>query len=98
ATRIAANVGQMIAFGFGFLGLVVPGQFFLLFIALFVYMGAEAEAQAVQVQSAFRGPPVRQAMVSRFVSLTPDDSLRRALQPLLSGSQQDFPVEEGGET
>jgi Zn-dependent protease/predicted transcriptional regulator len=97
ATRLAANVGQMIAFLFGFLGLVVPGQFLLLFIALFVYMGAEAEAQAVQVQSAFRGLPVRQAMVSRFTSLHPDDSLSRAVQLLLSGSQQDFPVEADGE-
>jgi Zn-dependent protease/CBS domain-containing protein len=97
ATRIAANVGQMIAFGFGFLGLVVPGQFLLLFIALFVYMGAEAEAQSVQVQWAFRGLPVRRAMVTRFASLAPTDSLSQAVQLLLSSSQQDFPVAEDGE-
>src|SRR5947209_7360172 len=57
ATRAAASVGQIMAFGFAFVGLL--SNAFLLFIALFVYMGAEAEAQAVQVQSAFRGLPVR---------------------------------------
>jgi CBS domain-containing protein len=87
----------MIAFGFGFLGLVVPGQFLLLFIALFVYMGAEAEAQSVQVQWAFHGLPVRRAMVTRFASLAPTDSLSQAVQLLLSSSQQDFPVAEDGE-
>jgi Zn-dependent protease/CBS domain-containing protein len=95
ATRTAANVGQMIAFLFALMGLMVPGQGFLLFIALFIYMGAEAEAQAVQVQSAFRGHPVRRAMITRFATLGVGDSLARAVQLLLSGSQQDFPVETG---
>ncbi len=95
ATRIAASVGQMMAFAFGFYGLLA-GQTLLLFVALFVYMGAEAEAQAVQVQSAFRGLPVRRAMMTRFVTLGADESLGRAVQLLLSGSQQDFPVAADG--
>jgi Zn-dependent protease len=94
ATRIAANVGQMMAFVFGFIGLF--NNPFLLFIALFVYMGAEAEAQAVQVQSTFRGLPVRRAMVTRFTSLGADEPLSRAVQLLLSGTQQDFPVVTDG--
>jgi Zn-dependent protease len=93
ATRTAANVGQMMAFLFGFLGLVWNP--FLLFIALFVYLGAEAEAQMVQVQTTFRGLPVRQAMLTRFVTLTPEDTLGHAVEVLLAGAQQDFPVVTG---
>jgi Zn-dependent protease/CBS domain-containing protein len=91
ATRTAASVGQMMAFLFGFYGLT-RGEPMLLLVALFVYMGAEAEAQAEQIQTAFSGHPARRAMLTRFVTLGADDTLSRAVQVLLSGSQQDFPV------
>jgi Zn-dependent protease/CBS domain-containing protein len=94
ATRLAANVGQLMAFLMGFAGLLF-GQPFLLFIALFVYMGAEAEAQMVQVQESFRGLPVWRAMMTRFATLGAEDPLSRAVQFLLSDSQQDFPVLDG---
>jgi CBS domain-containing protein len=95
ATRTAANVGQMMAFLFGFIGLLW-GYVMLLFIALFVYMGAEAEAQSVQVETAFRGLPVGRVMVTRFASLSPEDTLGQAVQLLLSTTQQDFPVKQEG--
>jgi Zn-dependent protease/CBS domain-containing protein len=95
ATRVAASVGQMMAFLFGFFGLF-SAQPFLLFIALFVYLGAEAEAQAVQVQTAFQGLPVRRAMLTRFATLGEEETLGRAVQLLLSGTQQDFPVTSDG--
>src|SRR5438094_9256168 len=43
ATQIAASIGQGCAFVFGFLGLFGPNPF-LLFIALFVYIGAPQES------------------------------------------------------
>ncbi len=46
ATRIAASVGQMMAILFFFLGLP-PGNPFLMLIAVFVWIGAEAEARQV---------------------------------------------------
>lgn len=95
ATRAAASVGQLMAFLFGFGGLL-SGYVMLLFIALFVYMGAEAEAQSVQVESAFRGLPVGRVMVTRFASLAPDDTLGQAVKLLLSTTQQDFPVRQDG--
>jgi Zn-dependent protease/predicted transcriptional regulator len=91
ATRAAARVGQVMAFLFGFGGLA-SGQPFLIFIALFVYLGAEAEAQAVEAEATFRGVTVGQAMVTQFASLAPEDPLSRAVELLLSGTQQDFPM------
>ena len=89
-TQIAARVGQVVAFGFGFLGLF--GNPLLLFIALFVYLGATAEAHAAQMREASHGLIVRDAMVSEFESLTPASTIEQAVQLLLRTSQHEFPV------
>jgi Zn-dependent protease/predicted transcriptional regulator len=93
ATQVAARVGQGLALVFGFLGLF--GNPFLIFIALFVWLGASAEASQTQVRSALDGIPVRRVMVTNFRALRSDDRLSRAVDYLLSGFQQDFPVVEG---
>lgn len=90
ATQIAANVGQGIALLFGLLGIL--GNPILLFIALFVFIGAGAEAAAVQMRSAFLGVPVSRAMIRDFRALQADEPLSRAVELLLNGHQQDFPV------
>ncbi len=91
ATRIAAIVGQALAVVFALLGLL-NGHVLLMLVALFVFLGAGAEAHAEQFRSALRGLPASAAMITRFVCLRESDTLRRAVQELLAGSQQDFPV------
>lgn len=91
ATRIAAGVGQGIALLFGFAGLRF-GEPMLLFIALFVFIGATQESAAVQMRSGFTGVPVSRAMIRDFRTLRPEDPLSRAVDLLLEGHQQDFPV------
>jgi len=95
ATQTAAQLGQGIAFLFGFIGLFTNP--FLLFIALFVWIGAGQEASLVQMKSALGGIPVRRAMLTDFRTLTPRESLARAVELILAGSQQDFPVVENGQ-
>jgi CBS domain-containing protein len=94
ATHVAANVGQGMAFLFGFAGLF--GNPMLLFIALFVWIGAAQESTAVQMKSALGGIPVARAMLTDFRTLEPGDSLARAAELILAGSQHDFPVTDGG--
>ncbi len=94
ATQIAAHLGQGIAFLFGFIGFF--GNPFLLFIAFFVWIGAAQEASMTQIKSALGGIPVSRAMLTDFQTLSPEDTLDRVVQLILSGSQQDFPVVEEG--
>src|SRR2546430_15050530 len=56
ATQIAATVGQGFAFVFGFIGLIWNP--FLIFIALFVYIGASQEAALAQMKDVSRRFPV----------------------------------------
>jgi Zn-dependent protease/predicted transcriptional regulator len=94
ATQIAASIGQAVAFGLGFFGFFYNP--FLMFIALFVWIGAEQEASMVQMKSALGGIPVRSAMLTEFHTLSPADSLERVVELSLASSQRDFPVVEDG--
>jgi Zn-dependent protease/CBS domain-containing protein len=91
ATQWAATVGQGMALLFGLFGLFI-GNPFLAFIALFVWLGAAQEASMVQMRSALANIPVSRAMITQFYALSPDDTLRRAVEHVLGGFQQDFPV------
>ena len=94
ATQRAAVVGQGMAIVFGFIGL--QSNPMLIFIALFVWIGAGQEASVVQKKTALAGIPLRRAMLTHFRTLTPSSTLGDAVDLLLSGSQQDFPVVADG--
>ncbi len=91
ATRIAARIGQAVAILFGAAGLF-SGNFMLVFIALFVFLGAGQEAVFEQSRTFVTGHTAREAMIRRFDVLQPQDSLGRAADLLLDSHQQDFPV------
>lgn len=95
ATQVASSIGQAMALLFGLLGLVA-GNVWLIIIAVFVWMGAASEASLVQIRSALGGIPVSRAMIREFHSLAPHDSLQKAVEYILAGFQQDFPVIEDG--
>jgi stage IV sporulation protein FB len=90
ATQIAATVGQGFAFIFGFIGLIWNP--FLIFIALFVYIGASQEAALAQMKDVSRRFPVSSAMVREFRTLPENATLEEAVDALLATSQHDFPV------
>ena len=94
ATQRAAAIGQGMAVLLGFIGL--QGNPMLIFIALFVWIGAGQEASIVQMKSALAGIPLRRAMLTHFRALTPTSTLGDAIDLLLTGSQQDFPVVVNG--
>jgi Zn-dependent protease/predicted transcriptional regulator len=94
ATQIAAAIGQAMAIAFVLAGLF--GNPFLIFIGLFVWLGAAQEASMVQMRHALAGIPVMRAMITDYQTLRADDPLSTAIDHVLAGFQQDFPVTENG--
>jgi Zn-dependent protease len=90
ATEIAARIGQALAFGLGFLGLF--GNPLLVFIAIFVYIAAAAEAQMSAAHESLKGVSVGEAMETRFTPVSVDANLGQAVDALLATAQHEFPV------
>ncbi len=94
ATSLAATVGQGMALLLGFLGFI--GNPFLVLIAVFVWIGAGQESHMAQMRAFFSGTMVREATVTEFHTLAPQDLLSDATRLLLAGTQLDFPVVDEG--
>lgn len=90
ATRIAARVGQGVAVVLGVLGLY--GNAMLVLIAVFVFLGAGAEASMVERRSLARGVTVGDMMVTRFDTIAIHAPLSQAVSLLLATEQREFPV------
>jgi Zn-dependent protease/predicted transcriptional regulator len=93
ATQIAAGVGQAMALLFGLLG-ILSGNWFLVFIALFVWIGASSESSVAQLKAAIGGIPVTRAMMTQFQVLHPDHPISHVVSLVMAGAQHDFPVVE----
>ncbi|MBC57739.1 MAG: site-2 protease family protein [Confluentimicrobium sp.] len=91
ATRIAATAGQFLAFALGFLGLT-SGNPVLLLIAIFVFMAAAAESSDVALRDMAKNLLAREAMITAFESLGPDDGIQAASAALIRTTQHEFPV------
>lgn len=96
ATRIAALIGQGFALLFGVVGVFYNPN--LLLVALFVFLAAGEEHAIVRTRASLSGLPTRAAMVSQFEVLAVNDTLQHAVDLLMAGTQQDFPVVSGAET
>jgi Zn-dependent protease/predicted transcriptional regulator len=95
ATAIAARFGRGFAVLFGIWGFLTNP--FLVFIALFVWLGATGEETQSRMQAALHDIPVEKLMIADVRTLDVGDPLARAIQHLLAGFQQDFPVVSDGQ-
>lgn len=97
ATEIAAGIGQVLAFAFGFFGLM-SGNAVLVFIAIFVFLAAQAEASDAGLADLARGLPVDRAMIRTFETLSPQATVDDAADALIRTTQHEFPIVDGGGT
>jgi Zn-dependent protease/CBS domain-containing protein len=95
ATAVAVGIGQTMAWLLGLWG-VLNGNFFLVILAIFIYMAGSQEGRMVQVKNVLASVRVRQAFARRAVVLMPYDPVSRAVELTLQSFQADFPVCDGG--
>lgn len=91
ATRLAAIAGQAVAVALGFAGLSF-GNPVLVLIAAFVFFAANAESNEVALQAVARRMQARDAMITQFEALSPDDTVAAAGAALVRTTQHEFPV------
>ncbi|MHB8203237.1 MAG: site-2 protease family protein [Desulfomonilaceae bacterium] len=94
ATKIAVGVGQGFAIFMFFWGFF-SGNIFLILIALFVYLGAEAEERQMGIMVALGGVKAQAAMISDIETLTPFQTVGDAAEHFCRSFQGDFPVLDG---
>ena len=95
ATKIASQIGQGFALLMGLWGFM-SGNWTLVIIAIFVWMGAGQENQGVQTKHILGEATVGRAMTRSPQVLQVNDPLSKAVELTLSTSQADFPVVEWG--
>ena len=93
ATRIAARLGQFLAIGFVFVGLYYNP--FLILIGMFIFLGAQGEAQQTQTTSLLRGYTVRDALLHEIPEIDSTATVRQAVDRLLQTQNKYFVVKSG---
>lgn len=92
ATQIASSIGQFIAVLFLLIGLLYNP--FLIFIALFIFLGAYSENQMVQHLAVLKGHTVEEAMMINITTFTPKDSIDIVVNKIISSTENNFVVLE----
>lgn len=95
ATQIAASLGKLFALAFFLYGLFYG--IILSIIAVFIWFGAHSENIMIQQLELMKGYRIRDAMITKYSSLQPNDTLKTAVDKILAGTEQDFVVVEAGE-
>lgn len=94
ATRIAANIGRGLAVLMGIAGFFINP--WLILTAVFVWFGAGAEAQAVEMKAGLKGLVVQDALVSKFYQVEANQPLSEVFQLAMATGQSDMPVISNG--
>ena len=90
ATYVAMNIGKIFAFFLALWGIYTNP--FLIFIAIFIFIGAQREYELVRYSSVLTGYTVSDVLMHEYTPLHPDETLKRAVDILLDGPEQRFVV------
>ena len=91
ATRFAAGIGRTLAVGFVIIGFL-NANYWLVFIGLFVYLGAGAESRQVSTKTALSGYKVSDVLMTQYTPLYIHEPIQRAVDILLSSQEKEFLV------
>ena len=93
ATQVAASIGQLLAIGFILFGLFYNP--FLLFIGIFVFLGAGAEARQVSMAESMKVITAKDIMTSNYQSISLSASVAQAASLMLENRSSELVVKNG---
>jgi Zn-dependent protease len=93
ATKIAADIGKGFAIIFGIIGLFTLSPFLIL-IALFIYIGANAESTAVKYSHLLQNVTIGDMMSTPVTTVPPTMPLSTVIGMMYSSKHLGFPVVE----
>lgn len=92
ATNIAVGIGQFLALIFVFLGFF--SNPFLIFIGIFIMLGAQAEAQYTNAKHMLKGFKIKDATMRQYQTVNSNQTIKTAVEMLLNGQSKNFLVVE----
>lgn len=94
ATELAASIGKQLAIVMAIVGLFFNP--FLIFIAIFVYLGADQESKMVLINTLLEGINVREIMTREVKTVSPTDTVGQVLNVMFQHRHMGYPVYEDG--
>ncbi len=88
ATNIAAKIGQFLAIIFVFFGFFY--DFWLVFIGMFLFLGAGAESKAGELKYALEGIRVKDVLMTKYSVLNTENTLQEASRHLIDTNEKSF--------
>jgi Zn-dependent protease len=95
ATELAASIGKQLAIIMAIVGVFFNP--FLIFIAIFVYLGADQESKMVLVNTLLEGIYVRDIMTREVKTVKPTDTVADVLKIMFQHKHMGYPVDQNGE-
>ncbi|WP_035671115.1 site-2 protease family protein [Flavobacterium sp. 83] len=92
ATRIAARIGQFLALSFIILGFFTSP--FLIFIGIFVIIGAQIEADYTESKFILKGFKVQDVVMKDYQTINLDEKIKKAIELLLDSQNKNFLITE----
>ena len=90
ATNIAARIGQFLAIGFVFVGFFYNP--FLIFIGLFIFIGAQAEVEFTLAKTVLKEFKVSDVLMRNYQTIESSETIKTAVDILLNGQCKNFLV------
>ena len=92
ATRISARIGQIVALAFILLGFFTSP--FLIFIGIFVIIGAQIEADYTESKFILKGYKVHDVLMKDYQRIDANEKVKKAVELLLDSQNKNFLITE----
>ena len=95
ATKIAARIGQFLAMGFILLGFFYNP--FLIFIGIFVIMGAQMESKYADSKYSLQGYKVKDVLMKQYLTIDSAEPIKTAVDLLLDSQSKIFLITDNNQ-